>query len=79
MVKMKSFLGRGSNPHQGTKSRMPQGLVYNKKRSDLLYSMGNSTQSSVMAYMGKESKKSRYTYKCIADSLLYISRSNTTL
>ena len=29
---------------------------------DLLHSTGNSTQFSVMAYMGKESKKSGYVY-----------------
>ena len=34
-------------------------LLYIKQRTnkDLLYSTGNSTQNSVPAYMGKESKK----------------------
>ena len=31
---------------------------------NLLYSTGNSTQYSVMAYMGKESKKKNKTKKC---------------
>ena len=34
-------------------------LITNK---DLLYSTGNSTQYSVMAYMGKQSKKNGYMY-----------------
>ena len=31
--------------------------VPNKKAKDLLYSRGNTSQYSVMTYMGKESKK----------------------
>ena len=41
--------------HYRVLSRVP----YDK---DLLYSTQNSTQYSVMAYMGKETKKSRYMY-----------------
>ena len=39
-------------------------LLYIKQitNKDLLYSAGHSTQYSVMAYMGKESKKSEYMY-----------------
>ena len=31
--------------------------IYNIDNKDLLYSTGNSTQYSIMTYMGKESKK----------------------
>ena len=39
-------------------------LLYIKKitNKDLLYSTGNSTQYSVMVYMGKESKKKKCIY-----------------
>ena len=39
-------------------------LLYIKQitNKDLLCSRGNSTQCSVMVYMGKQSKKSGYTY-----------------
>ena len=48
---------------------------------DLLYSTGNSTQLSLMAYMGKESKqkKSGYKYMYITNSLCCTAESNTTL
>ena len=32
---------------------------------DLLYSTGNSTQYSVITYMGKESEKNKYIYEYI--------------
>ena len=44
--------------------------------------MGSSTQYSVMAYMGKESKKKRVDICidiCITDSLCYTPETNTTL
>ena len=46
---------------------------------DLLYSIGNPTQNSVMTYMGKESKKSGYVYIYIADSLCCTAETNITL
>ena len=46
---------------------------------NLLYSTGNSTQYSVMAYMGKESKERVDTYVCITDSLSYTPETNTIL
>ena len=55
-------------------------LLYIKQiaNKNLLYSTGNSTQYSVMAYMGKESKKmSEYIF--IIDSLCYTPETNMTL
>ena len=53
-------------------------LLYIKETTskDLLYSTGNSTQYSVMAFRGKESKK---VYICITDSLCCTPETNTTL
>ena len=46
--------------------------IYKIDNKDLLYSTGNSTQYSVMAYMGKESKKkSGYMYMHNWFPLLY--------
>ena len=50
--------------------------ITNKNR---LYSTGNSTQYSVMTYMGKESKKRVDTCICITDSLRCTAETNTTL
>ena len=36
--------------------------IYKIDNTDLPYSTGNSTQYSVMSFMGKESKKSGYRY-----------------
>ena len=44
----------------------------------LLYSTGNSTQYSVITYMGKESEKKRI-YKYINESLCCTPETNTTL
>ena len=54
-------------------------LLYIKQitKKDLLYSSGNSTQHSVMTYMGIESKK-RMNIR-ITDSLCYAPEINTTL
>ena len=54
-------------------------LLYIKQKTNknLLYSTGNSTQYSVMAYMGKESKKR--VDICITDSLCCTPETNTTL
>ena len=46
---------------------------------DLLYSTGNSTQYSVMAYMGKDSRKRVNICICITDSLCCTPETNTTL
>ena len=46
---------------------------------DLLYSTGNSTQYSVTADMGKESKKRVVMCKRVTDSLCYTPETNTTL
>ena len=46
---------------------------------NLLYSTGNSTQYSVMTYMGKESKKEWIICICITDSLCCRAETNTTL
>ena len=46
---------------------------------DLLYSTGNSTQYSVMTYMGKESKNRVDICICMTDSLFCIPETNTTL
>ena len=47
---------------------------------DLLYSTGNSTQYSVIAYMGKESEKEGLcTYIHITESLCCTLETNTTL
>ena len=47
---------------------------------NLLYSTGNSTQYSVMAYTGKESLKKRVNIcKRITDSLSFPPETNTTL
>ena len=53
-------------------------LLYVKQvtNKDLLYSTGNSTQYSVMTYVGKESKK-EWIY--ITDSLCCTPETNTTL
>ena len=52
-------------------------LITNK---NLLYSTENSTQYSVMVYMGKESKKKRVDIGiCITDSLCCTPETNTTL
>ena len=44
---------------------------------DLLYSTGNSTQYSVMAYVGKESKKRVDIRICLTDSLCCIPETKT--
>ena len=58
-------------------------LLYVKHitNKDLLYGTGNSTQFSLMAYMGKESKqkKSGYKYMYITNSLCCTAESTTTL
>ena len=57
-------------------------LLYIKQitNKNLLYSTGNSTQYSVMAYMGKESKKKRMDVCiCITDSLCCTPETKTTL
>ena len=56
-------------------------LLYIKEitNKDLLYSTGNSTQYSVMAYMGKESKKRMDICICITDSLCCTPETNTAL
>ena len=58
-------------------------LLYIKQitNKDLLYSTGNSTQYSVMTYMGTESKKKEwiYVYIYITDSLCCTPETNTTL
>ena len=56
-------------------------LLYIKQitNKDLLYSTGKSTQYSVMAYMGKEYKKSMDIWICITDLLYCIFENNTTL
>ena len=46
---------------------------------DLLYSTGDSTLYSIMAYMGKESKKGVDLCICITDSLCCTHENNTTL
>ena len=46
---------------------------------DLLHSIGNSTQFSVISCMGKESKRSGYICICIIDSLCCTAETNTTL
>ena len=51
-------------------------LITNK---DLLYNTGNSTQYSVMTYMGKESKKRVDICIWITDSLCCTPETNTTL
>ena len=59
-----------------TYTRLYAKLIGNK---DLLYSTGKSIQYSVIAYMGKESKKKDgYMCICVADSLCYTSETNTT-
>ena len=45
---------------------------------DLLYSTGNSTQYSVITYMGKEAKKADI-YVCTTDSLCCTPETNTRL
>ena len=45
---------------------------------DLLYSTGNSTQYSVITYMGKESEKERMCI-CTRDSLFCTPETNTRL
>ena len=56
-------------------------LVYIEQitNKNLLYSTGNSTPYSVMAYMGKASKKRVDVCICITDSLRCIPETNTTL
>ena len=57
-------------------------LLYIKQitNKDLLYSTGNSTQYSVMTYMGKNLKKEWiYIYIHITDSLCCTPETNTTL
>ena len=56
-------------------------LLYIKQvtNKDLLYSTGNSTQYSVMTYMGKESKKGVVICICITDSLYSTLETKTTL
>ena len=46
---------------------------------DLLYRAGNSTQSSVMTYMGKESEKRVDLCICVTDSLCCTAETNTIL
>ena len=46
---------------------------------DLLYSTGTSTKHSVMAYMGKESKKTLNICICINNSLCCVPEPNTML
>ena len=57
-------------------------LQYIKQRTskNLLYSMGNSTQYSVMAHIGKESKKEViYRERYITDSLCCTPEPKTVL
>ena len=56
-------------------------LLYIKQitNKDLLYSTGNSTQYSVMAYMENESEKEWIHVYVITDSLCYTPETNTTL
>ena len=56
-------------------------LLYIKEitNKDLLYSSGNSTQYSVMTFMGEESKKRQDICICITDSLCCTPDTNTTL
>ena len=59
-------------------------LLYVKRvtNKNLLYSTGNSIQYSVMAYMGKDSKKKKKRVDiciCITDSLCCTPETNTTL
>ena len=53
-------------------------LLYVKQTTskNLLYSTENSTQYSVMTYMGKESKR---VDRCMTDSLCCTPETNTTL
>ena len=45
-----------------------------------MYSTGNSTQYSVITYMGKETEKEWiYVYVCIAESLYCTPETNTAL
>ena len=46
---------------------------------DLLYSTGNSTQYSIMAYMGKEPLKRVDICICITNSVSYTPGTNTTV
>ena len=46
---------------------------------NLLYNTGNSTQYSVMACMGKESKKRVDICMCLTDSLCCTAETNTAL
>ena len=59
-------------------------LLYIKQitNNNLLYSTGNSTQYSVMAFMGKESRKKKNRVAiciCTTDSLCCTPEINTTL
>ena len=45
--------------------------IYKTTNKDLLYSTGNSTQYSVMAYMEKKLKKSEYMYMYNGFTSLY--------
>ena len=55
-------------------------LIYIKwiTNKNLLYSKGNSTQYSVVTYMGKESEKVDICI-CITDSFYCTAETNTTL
>ena len=46
---------------------------------NLLYSTGNSTECSVMAYMDKNLKKKKRVDICVTDSFCYTPETNTTL
>ena len=52
--------------------------LYEIDNEELLYSTGNSTQYSVMTYMGTESRK-LWICTCITDSICCVSETNTTL
>ena len=62
-----------------SKSSQSQSSIYKIDNRDLLYSTGNSTQYSVMAYTGKESKKRVDICICITDSLCCTPETNKTL
>ena len=53
--------------------------IKQRTNKDLLYSTGNSTQYSVMTYMGKASKNRVDICICITDSLCCVAETDTTL
>ena len=54
-------------------------IMYKITNENLLYSTGNSIQSSVGTKWERNPKKRGYVYIYIADSLCYTSETNTTL